>query len=353
MSDETKVWIVKKKLKSGKQSYRLRWIDYVTGKWQSETVGTDRKAAEDRAADIRKEVRETGGYFQPKRCSWDDFVAAVKGDLTGKRHGDEVGRTLTEFHGYFNPRGPAVVDLRMVKDYIIKLREKGNAPGTINKKLRCLRVAFSHAVDDGFIQKSPIAGKWDRISQAEEDREKRILKRDEESKLLKAAHDLHGLPMTAFIRFTLASWARLGEATKLTWADVRFRDSLVWFRSTKSHEDRKVPIAAQSRVWRDLTRLQAMTLQEGGPFMRFADRHNLHKKWLKIVEAAAIDPVTIHDLRRTGITRALLANVPPVTVKTLAGHSNIKTTMDYYLEVDEKALREGAKMIHRTATAAG
>ena len=35
MNDEPKVWISSRKLKSGKRSYYLRWIDLTTGKWRN------------------------------------------------------------------------------------------------------------------------------------------------------------------------------------------------------------------------------------------------------------------------------------------------------------------------------
>ena len=43
---ETKVWISSKKLKSGKRSYYLRWIDHTSGKWKNKAAGSDRKRVE-------------------------------------------------------------------------------------------------------------------------------------------------------------------------------------------------------------------------------------------------------------------------------------------------------------------
>ena len=100
-----------------------------------------------------------------------------------------------------------------------------------------------------------------------------------------------------------------------------------------------------------LRRLQAQTLQAGGPFVAFSDRSNLHKKWLAIVAKAEIDPATVHDLRRTGITRALLGNMPPAAVQKLAGHRNINTTMMYYVEVDRADLRAAAAKLRKVSGA--
>ena len=151
------------------------------------------------------------------------------------------------------------------------------------------------------------------------------------------------------MQFTLATWGRLSEVTGLLWEDVEFDDACVYFRSTKSHEDRFIPIDPKSGLLDVLRRLQVQTLQEGGPFRTYADRSNLNKKWKAVIKAAGIPPITVHDLRRTGITRALLASVPLVTVQKLAGHRDIKTTQKYYAEVGKEDLRAGIARV----TAAG
>ena len=64
---------------------------------------------------------------------------------------------------------------------------------------------------------------------------------------------------------------------------------------------------------------------------------------LAIVKDADIPYITYHDLHRTGITRALLAGVPPITVQRLAGHRNIVTTMMYYVQVNKQDLLDGVE----------
>lgn len=135
-------------------------------------------------------------------------------------------------------------------------------------------------------------------------------------------------------------YSRISEVTGLTWDDIHFDEPGAHFRSTKSHEDRYIPIDPKSELLDTLRRLQVQTLQDGGPFARFADKSNLHKKWARIVAEAGIEHITVHDLRRTGITRALLDNMPVVVVKDLAGHQEIETTMRYYKGIKKRNLRD-------------
>jgi len=122
--------------------------------------------------------------------------------------------------------------------------------------------------------------------------------------------------------------------TGLLREDVRFDDKAVVFRDTKSHQDRSVPIAESSGLLNNLRRLQAATILDGGPFVASANHCNTARKRAVILNDALIPNITIHDLRRTGITRALLAGVPHIRIQKLAGHRNITTTMRYYAEVN-------------------
>jgi integrase len=64
--------------------------------------------------------------------------------------------------------------------------------------------------------------------------------------------------------------------------------------------------------------------------------------------AVGIKPaITLHDLRRTFGTRCAEAGIPPVHLKDIMGHSDLKTTMSFYVHVGDDSLREtllGLKM---------
>lgn len=358
MSDEMRVWIRKRKLKPRcrcrgpckcreRCSYDLRWIDPQTGTWKSRHIGRDRKVAERAAAKLEGELA-AGSCRDTKRVAWSAFVDEVVGFIKG-RHAEEAVRTLTEFGDMFSPRSPSVVMPNTVRSYVQQLEQKGNAPTTVNKKLRYLRLAFRVAVENGYIAECPVRKTHWRKELKRDDDERRILQPEEEQALLASCDKLYGLPLRAFAEFTLETWGRLSEVTSLTWDDVDLREPSVCFRNTKSHEDRYVPLDPKSGVVDKLRRLQAMTLRDGGPFTRYADRSNLHKKWTEVVKHAEIEHITIHDLRRTGITRALLDNMPITVVKDLAGHHKIETTMRYYKGIKKRNLREAVANGRRVA----
>lgn len=345
MHDEPRVWISSRKLKNGKRSYYLRWIDAATGKWRNEKAGTDRKRAE-RAAALREDELRKGTHIDVKHAGWDEFTAEAVSLLDGS-HAVGATQVLAEFGALFSKPLPGRVRHVAIKAYVQRLKENGNRQGTINKKLRYLRGAFNEGIRMECVAKNPLDDwNWKKVKRGT----LRILSAAEEPKLLDAADELYGFRMRMFLRCTLETWGRLSEVTGLLWGDIDFDNRTVTFRDTKSSEDRTIPISKSSRLLDDLRKLQVQTLQDGGPFGAYAVAGSTAHKRDRILKAARIPPITIHDLRRTGITRALLAGVPPITVQQLAGHKRIETTMRYYAQVNFDDLRAG---IERAASLAG
>jgi integrase len=176
----------------------------------------------------------------------------------------------------------------------------------------------------------------------------RIVTPGEEAKLLDAAEAAYGLQMRAFVYVALNTGGRRGELTGLTWDRVDFDGERVHFAHTKGKRDRFVPFNPD--VASILRRVQAMTLKDGGPFVGLGSA--LDTRWKRVRSKAGVADVTIHDLRRTYITRLIRAGVPLPTVQRLAGHEDIKTTLDYYTWVSDDDLRAGVAKL-RTAQAAG
>lgn len=332
MTEEQRVGISSKKCKRGR-SYHLRW--FWNGKRRSKSVGTNRKRAVLAAATLEEELG-LGTYTDLRRIPWDTFVDEVVGFLDGV-HRDSVAHTLKRFGDVCQPSSPSKVTHATVRDFVLHMREKGNAVATENKALRELRLAFNCAVRLNYVAKNPVDGwNWRKSPK----RELRILSADEETRLLTACDD--DFQLHTLVRFLLDTWARISEATGLRWErDVVMGDSL-HFRSTKSHEDRFVPID-DADLWLALRRLKLTG--EAGPFVGLKGRSSPYKQWHRVVAAAGIKPIAWHDLRRTGITRALLAGMPTVNVQALAGHRSFATTAKHYVQVQREDLRNAKRKL--------
>jgi integrase len=145
------------------------------------------------------------------------------------------------------------------------------------------------------------------------------------------------------VAFALAAFAglRAGEVRALRWTDVdlvrgeivvRFSRVRGQDSTPKSGKNRIVPIAEPLRA-----ALETAKAGKPSPFGLVAPsgRGTAWSDWGLLqafggaCERAGIGHWRFHDLRHFFVTELLRRRVPPVTVKELAGHADIATTMHY------------------------
>jgi len=92
-------------------------------------------------------------------------------------------------------------------------------------------------------------------------------------------------------------------------------------------------------------------LKEAGTLsdrLRVCPDENFTKPFERIVSRAGVKSGTFHDLRRTCITEWLESGLRPHEVMTLAGHSNIDTTMKYYVATRRELLDKARRASQST-----
>ena len=335
-----RVWIRPVKLKSGKNSYHLRWIDRVQHRWRSKRSGTDRKRA-DRDAAVLESQLNAGTYVDVRDIAWDAFVAEHVDRIEGKRHAEEAERVLNEFGRLMSPKYPRSVTYNTLEGFVKTIRKDGNSAATCNKKSRYLRAALNAAVKRGYLAKNPFDSG---LLLPVEEPIPRIITPEEEAKLLKAADELYGSRMRAFIVVALATGGRRGELLSLTWERITLdgAEPHVVFTMTKSHRDRVVPLHATAVSV--LRRLQAATLRDRGPF-RGLSVNQIVNRWQHVCHVAKVEGLTIHDLRRSFATRLSRVGVPLAAARKLLGHAKLATTMKYYVGASEDDLRDAIQRL--------
>jgi integrase len=235
--------------------------------------------------------------------------------------------------------------------------------GTANKDIRTLRRIFNLAIEPrGYLPKE--ANPFRKMKQRKiSTKPIRYLSAKEFQALYRATDDFW---WKVFLTVAYTSGARTGELLNLMWMDVDFeKDRIRIVRKDadgdlhdwepKDHESRVVPIP--SEVTQRLADLQ-LSSTEGCPYVfiplwrwkhiRKAKKigswnedqallNNLHKRFQKIIRQAEVLKCTLHGLRRSCITN--WARVFPIhVVQKLAEHSDIRTTRQYYLAVQENDL---------------
>ncbi len=165
---------------------------------------------------------------------------------------------------------------------------------------------------------------------------------------------------------------RLNEAAHLTWADVDFEantiriiakpdlDGIAAWRS-KDHDSRTIPVPdytisrlsrlhaaaepgaafvllSSARVAWIHAKREAGTWSEGRSVL-----HSVNENFKRVAHRAGVVKVTVHDLRRSCITHWARKIAAPI-VQALAGHSDINTTLRYYVSIREPDMAEAREV---------
>jgi integrase len=239
-----------------------------------------------------------------------------------------------------------------------RLASKEVCVATVNKYIRNLRSIFNKAIDPrGYISQGQ--NPFTKIKPRKTtDNAKRYVSIKEYRKLLEATDDSW---WKTFMAVAYSSGLRLNEILNLTWKDIDFDNQRVNVTAKKAtdkiikwepkgRKNRIVPISDEaikllvdlqvnapdehSYIFISPQRLECIAgrIQIGKWNERSEIINNINRSFDDIRTKACVEKCTIHDLRRSAITN-WAQKLPFHVIHKLAGHSNIKTTMDYYLAV--------------------
>jgi len=196
--------------------------------------------------------------------------------------------------------------------------EKRNSSATINRHLSAISVLIKYAMRFGLLDK-PIELPWQREGQGR-------LRYYEDHELTAIIATVEGWGRQGYadlFMFLADTGARLGEAEKLTWGDIRGKS--ITFEDTKSGHRRTVTGTPRVMEAFERRRENAST----GPFS-WLNRQNLRTTWDHIRAHLNLgDECVIHTFRHTCASRLVQRGVDPVRVQKWMGHANITTTMRY------------------------
>lgn len=216
----------------------------------------------------------------------------------------------------------ASINSARIAEYIVRLKDKRFANGTINSKLSTLSKLLRRASRLDVIQTRP---EIDFLPQGKG--RQRVLTEIEEKQLVERAFHLGMETSGHLINFLLYTGCRLGEAFKVGRHDTR-HNGYVMFRNTKNGDDRSVRLVGPAKSSWDWAYKSTDADRPWQALCRGSFRH--HWNYLRDDLGHADDPEFVpHMLRHTCATRLVVSNVALPKVKEWMGHRNITTTMRY------------------------
>jgi integrase len=311
---------------------KLEWVDPDTGRRLSRSAKTaDPDVAEKARADLEYELNH-GISSEPSKMPWETFRERYEAEkLTGLREATKkkARYVFDAFEELASPRTLGVINERFISRYVVRLREAGRKPATIQGHLAYLKAALCWAADQGFLPKVP------KIIMPKVPKKGHIRKivAEEFERLLAIAPD------DSWATFLHTAWytgMRRNEMLDLVWEVeagrpwVDFARGRIWIPAAynKSDADQWLPLHPElAEVLRP--RQQA----RGRLFPLSQSPREVSRKFSRLAKKAGLK-ITLHDLRRSFGSR-YASVVPAPVLQRLMRHADIKTTLAYYTDVDD------------------
>src|SRR5208283_2585725 len=131
------------------------------------------------------------------------------------------------------------------------------------------------------------------------------------------------------------------ELLNLTWDNIDFVGGIIFVRTSKSGEGRRIPMSPSAHrtlstlreARQKRLRLRVVRQSEGSRYVFTAPQGgflmNLNREWYPALEAAKIEDLHFHDLRHTFASRLVMAGVDLYRVQILLGHKTPAMTLRY------------------------
>ena len=243
-----------------------------------------------------------------------------------------------------------------------KMSDNGNSNETISKVRSNMFSFFKSAEENNLISKNPITSSVN--SEGVEKKEKNILEREEQQRLLKELKKCFHYNVFAFV---LQTGLRVGEVAGLKWEDIDFKNKVLYVRRNvlyigkpKKHiigtpktakSIRTIPLTQtaidilhnQKRVQNEREKNKPIKMETYGYVFKTSEGNflvdsNLNDCLYRYCKKANVKQVSMHCLRHTFATRCIEAGMRPKTLQKILGHSNISMTMNLYVHVSEEAI---------------
>ena len=235
---------------------------------------------------------------------------------------EKARHKMAEINLYFgNKRNINDLTTDSIDVWITSLKSKGNANGTINRKLATLSKTLKYADELVQLKRKPIIHR-----QREPEGRIRFVTPEEELQIMHTL-DLWSLPdLKDSITVLIDTGLRRSELCRLTKADVSQGMLNLW--KTKNGKARSVPMT--DRVTEIINRrLLTQLATASTPKLFPIHPETLSDHWDRVRWHLELDDVVLHCFRHTTASRLVQRGVSLATVQAWMGHKTITTTLRY------------------------
>jgi len=288
--------------------------------------------------DIMNKIRHGEDVGKSKQVTFDDmfkkYIAWAKNNKkTWKQDQNAFELHLNEFKKY---------DLRQLKPALFeelkqKKLEQGYKPRTAQYILGLARQIINFAINHEYIKNytNPISKgkvKMPIVNNAQIG----FLTKEQAKELLDILKEKKEHPLIYRLTVLLLyTGARFSEIASLTWDDIDFNNRLIYFKSTKNGNDRKVYISdvaleVINDLYEEKNNILVIPSSNGKQLIQ------MPRQWQMIVDdllpnnkKAGKYRITIHSLRHTHASWMAISGISIMHIKEQLGHKKLDMTMRY------------------------
>ncbi len=253
-----------------------------------------------------------------------------------KRSGKDDGYDLAK-HVLPYWKGRPLASIRRADVALLHSRISEGAPIRANRVIALLSSMMNLAKQWGYLGENA-ANPAQGIKRNKEQARRRQLNPEEIVRLLVEIEKEPHLFVRAALKFYLLTASRKTEVLRLKWADVDFSGRVVTLRDTKNGEPKPLPLTTHLE-----TLLRGLPRIAKNPYVFCGHRKgkplaDVRSRWEEIREAAKLNDVWIHDLRRTVATWLLNAGTSFEMLGRILDHSDPKVTQRHYARFEVGAV---------------
>lgn len=325
------------------------WLKYhFLGKLYRESLHLEDTADNRKLAEKQKQeklMQLEDFRFRKKRGEFNTATLNLKGmveEFIISKRGDTKNLTVYEIAldkliaqvGEY--RSIASITERELKDYRDNLLNEKTADGkskryahnTVVTYLNHLRVFFAYAEDRKLISKNP-------VPKLKAQSKTIVIIPDKVMSKVLGYLKKHSINQYRFINFLYMTGFRRSEALNLKWQDIEFEHDRILVNNTKANRVESFPLYPNLKQF-----LKSFKNSQGNVFDYSKDGL---KFWYRALDRLKLPRYSIHDLRRKFGTRQANNGITTYELMKLMRHSNIKTTMQFYVNVD--MIKIGKKIV--------
>lgn len=239
---------------------------------------------------------------------------------------DDECRLRVHAYPKFGKRKLIDIQTREIQQYHADLKES-HCAATANRHLSLLSRMYKLAVQWGRVERNPCAG----INKFKENNQRqRFLSPEEIRRMYQAMENEPSKVAVAALKFLLLTGARKEEALQARWEDVDLENGVWFLPHTKSGRGRYVQLNSEAQ-----TLLRSLPGSEQSPWVFPSTRdpkkrlNNPRKAFDRVLTAAGIEHLRLHDLRHTYSSLAVNAGVSLSIIQSMLGHQSPVMTMRY------------------------